>query len=187
MKVKCGDDLKRCLLKLLLSISATSWMFIVYLIKAKTYLQINGVNETILKYGSYFIYAALPILLCYLAILLIEGQESDSLTGECVAIENANNVFLPSYLGYFFVSLSINSFDVMLVIYLIVLAFTYVSQNQYFNPGFLLLGYKFYFITTSNKVKVFLISKQDMRSNSATFGTLKRINDSSYFEVEEND
>ncbi|CAK7013061.1 MAG: hypothetical protein PHAS_01749 [Phascolarctobacterium sp.] len=163
-------------------------MIVVYLIKSEHYIYVEKfcLNKSVLKYGSYLLYALIPIFLCWLAIALIKLQENDTLTGDCIKIESANNVFLPSYLGYFFVSLSINSFDTMIVIYLIILAFTCVSQNQYFNPGFLLLGYKFYFVTTANNVKVFLISQKDIRINNVDLNILKRINDNSYLEVEAN-
>lgn len=48
--------------------------------------------------------------------------------------------------------------------YGILFVFTYVSQALYFNPYFLLLGYKFYNATTRRGTKVFLISKQDFRT-----------------------
>lgn len=65
-----------------------------------------------------------------------------------IEVENANNAFLPSYLGYFFVALSVTNFNTLILFSLFYLFFTFLSQTLYFNPLFLLFGYHFYNIST---------------------------------------
>lgn len=95
-----------------------------------------------------------------------------------MSIEHANNSFLPSYLGYFFVALSINSFQTLVFVYLILFIFTYRSQALYFNPLFLLYGYEFYNVSTSSHVTLFLISKESFRTpKEVVIDKVYRIND----------
>lgn len=56
----------------------------------------------------------IPVLLTALSIFLSRGLSSDDFKeGDVVSIEHANNSFLPSYLGYFFVALSISSWSAL--------------------------------------------------------------------------
>jgi hypothetical protein len=84
--------------------------------------------------------------------------------GEIVRVENANNTFLPSYLGYFFVALSINNWEALMYIYVVLFIFTYKSQALYFNPLFLLFGFEFYNIQTKKGASIFLISKKKYKT-----------------------
>ena len=59
---------------------------------------------------SYLFYLAIPILSTGLSIWLSQYLGKDEFKeGEVASIEHANNSFLPSYLGYFFVALSIGT------------------------------------------------------------------------------
>ena len=75
----------------------------------------------------------------------------------------------------------------MIYVYMIVFVFTYFSQTQYFNPIFLIFGYHYYNVSTERGTKVFIIkrgkvirNKQEMKLNN-----LRRINDTTYIELEE--
>lgn len=98
---------------------------------------------------------------------------------ECVL---ADNDFLPMYLGYFFVALSISDCTTLCFIYVLVFVFTFLTQTQYFNPMFLLLGYHFYHVTTNQGTKIFLIAKGEIirNVNDIKFTELRRINDTTY-------
>ena len=57
---------------------------------------------------SYLLYFLIPVLSTGLSIWLSKYLGKDDFkAGEVASIEHANNSFLPSYLGYFFVALSI--------------------------------------------------------------------------------
>ncbi len=78
--------------------------------------------------------------------------------------EQANDFYLPIYLGYAFVAISLptlKSFLLFFVLMLIVLART---RFFYFNPIFLVLGYKFYFIKQLDDSKVLVISKKEIKT-----------------------
>ncbi|MGS0534495.1 hypothetical protein [Pseudoalteromonas sp. SaAl2] len=116
--------------------------------------------ETWPNFVSYLIYLAIPILLTGVSILLSKLLGSDAFKkGEVGSIEHANNSFLPSYLGYFFVALSISNWETLGFVYGVLFIFTFLSQALYFNPLFLLFGFEFYNIKTTNGTAIFLISR----------------------------
>ena len=107
----------------------------------------------------------------------------DIITGGITEAESANNSYLPSYLGYFFVALSINDCDTLIWVTGIVMVFTFFSQTLYFNPLFLIFGYKFYNVSTDNGVKFFVISKKNITTvNNLSFHKLKRINNYTFID-----
>ncbi len=149
--------------RLLLTFNATSLMVIVFLVqKGQT---LGGFFPqcphlvTLSNIISYIGYLLVPILLTGLSILLSSRLSRDSFkAGDIVSIEHANNSFLPSYLGYFFVALSVGNWETLVFVYGVLFAFTFLSQALYFNPLFLLFGFEFYNITTKNGATIFLIS-----------------------------
>ena len=80
----------------------------------------------------------------------------------CKEFSLADNEFLPVYLGYFFVSLSIADCYTMAAVYVLVFIFTYLSQTQYFNPVYLLFGYHYYHVLTPKGTNVFVIKKGEV-------------------------
>ena len=128
----------------------------------------------------------ISVFLSVLSIILSKFLSVDSLEN-CQEISLSDGEFLPTYLGYFFVSLSISDKKTMIYVYMIVFVFTYFSQTQYFNPIFLIFGYHYYNVSTERGTKVFIIkrgkvirNKQEMKLNN-----LRRINDTTYIELEE--
>ena len=86
--------------KAVLTVNATSWMLVVYGIKS----QVEFYDLSVLEIGITLLF--IPIILSLIAIKLAEWLEDDSLSG-CHECSLADNEFLPVYLGYFFVSLSV--------------------------------------------------------------------------------
>lgn len=123
--------------RFILAANATSWMIVVYWIKKPSGFWIFSARMT----GK--ILLLIPIVLSLVSIVLTHFLDQEGLQGckECVL---ADHEFLPVYLGYFFVALSISDCTTLCFIYLIV--FTFLIQTQYFNPIFLLFGYHFYHI-----------------------------------------
>lgn len=122
-----------------------------------------------------------PIILSLISIALTAflGYEGLQSCSECVL---ADQDFLPVYLGYFFVALSINNCTTLCFIYAIVFVFTFLTQTQYFNPIFLLFGYHFYHIMTEQGTRVFVIAKGKVIRNgkNTKFTGLRRINNTTY-------
>jgi len=158
----------------LLAINATSWVVVLYGIKEEWTIT----PLPVWLFGVFLLLG--PILFSWISILLTRFLGKDSLD-ECADLEEANHSFLPTYLGYFFVGLEIEKFQHLVFVYLIILIFTCVAQTQYFNPIFLLFGYRFYHGKTKKGTKVFIIVKKKLRSaDEVIFSNLRRINDTTY-------
>lgn len=168
------------LYRLLLTLNATSWMVVVYGIKSAW--SFFGVPSWIFA----CILLLIPVALSGFSLIVAKGLGTDSLT-ECQESSLADNEFLPAYLGYFFVSLSVPDNLTMVFLYGIVFAFTWVSQTQYFNPIYLLFGYHYYHVLTKQGTRVFIIVKgKVIRNNDKMFfDRLKRINDTTYLALNE--
>lgn len=170
------------LLRLLLTFNATSLLIVIYQIKDPFLLtSLHGVS----RHTFNVILLAAPVILTWLSILFCRCLGRDSFKqGQITSIEYANNAFLPSYLGYFFVALSIPNLETLVFVYLILFAFTFVSQALYFNPIFLLLGFKFYNVTTAKGTVIFLISKEEYRMpEQVEIDQARRINGYTFLEM----
>lgn len=165
------------LYKILLTFNATSWMIIIYAIKE---------NWTILDMPSVLfgvVLLVIPVMLSFVSILIAHYLGKDELR-KCEECGLADNDFLPTYLGYFFLSVGITENRTMIVVYVIVFVFTFLSQTQYFNPIYLLFGYHYYHILTPQGTRVFVIARGKVirKKDDATFENLRRINDTTYIE-----
>lgn len=174
--------------RILLTFNATSLLLIVYLVQ-KDYtlgklLPECGFLLNLPNAISYLAYFVILVLFTGLSILLSSKLGRDSFKkGDVESIDHANNSFLPSYLGYFFVALSIGSWETLWFVYAVLFVFTFLSQALYFNPLFLLFGYEFYNIKTKNGTAIFLISsKKYKRPNEIEISTAYRINNYTFIE-----
>ena len=160
--------------KLFLAINATSWVVVIFGIK----------NEwAIALLPSWFLCVLLlfiPVILSGISIFLSYFLKKDNIE-DCCELKEANSSFLPIYLGYFFVGLNISEMPHLIFVYLIILIFTYVAQTQYFNPIFLLFGYRFYKAKTAKGTWIFIITKGNLRrADEVYFNNLRRINDTTF-------
>jgi len=138
---------------------------------------------------TYILLLLIPILTTAFSLLFINYLDKDSMKVEngkskVKFVEQANNQFLPSYLGYFFVALSIPNCETLFFSYLIIYVFAFFSQVLYYNPIFLLFGFHFYYITTINDVKIFILTKQIIKDPKTTnFNKLIRINNFTFIDT----
>ncbi|WP_367111107.1 hypothetical protein [uncultured Psychrobacter sp.] len=174
----------------LLAFNATSLLVIIYLVQQGITLdkffpwssQFNWITS-LPNLLSYLTYMIVTVLLTGLSIFLSSNLGKDTFeSGEIVSIEYANNSFLPSYLGYFFVALSIDNWETLFFVYIILFVFTFLSQALYFNPLFLIFRYNFYNVANSNGVEFFLISRRNFRKPEDVALTANRINNYTYIE-----
>ncbi len=165
------------LFKLLLTVNATSWMAIIYAIKKEWTFWI------VPSWLMGFILIAISIALSVLSLSLTKKFKKDTLD-KCKELSLADGDFLPIYLGYFFVSVGVTEDWTMLIVFSIVFIFTFISQTQYFNPIFLLLGYHYYHVLTESGTRIFLIKKGPVarKVSELSAGTLYRINDTTFIE-----
>lgn len=164
------------LYRLFLTFNATSWMIIIYAIKecwtiSKIPYQVFGVALL-----------AIPFALSVISIKLSKYLGDESPVTDCKEISLADGEFLPVYLGYFFVSVGVSEPFTMLIVYLMVFIFTFLSQTQYFNPMYLLLQYHYYHILTEVGTRIFVIKKGPVIRNvqDLEFKNLKRLNDTTF-------
>ena len=164
------------LYKLLLTMNATSWMVIIYAIKEEWTIG----NLPAHLFGIMLL--TIPVLLSWLSLLLTRFLGEESPESYYKEMTLADKEFLPIYLGYFFVSVGISKWFTMIVVYLIVFIFTFLSQTQYFNPIYLLFGYHYYHVLTETGTQIFIIKKGSVvRSvNELRFNHLCRLNDSTF-------
>lgn len=174
--------------RLLLTFNATSLLVIIFLVQKGCTLdhffpQYPGLT-TLPNFISYISYILVPILLTGVSILLSSNLGKDEFKkGDVISIEHANNSFLPSYLGYFFVALSIGSWEALIFVYGVVFVFTFLSQALYFNPLFLLFGFEFYNIKTRRGAAIFLISRHKYKTpDEIEIPEANRINNYTFIE-----
>ena len=176
------------------------WDWVKYLISLLLSIENFKFTEKIITesitYVAYVIYLiALLILSLFSIKFSFKYLDQDVIERKKVKeFEQANDFYLPIYLGYAFVAISLptlKSFLLFFVLMLIVLART---RFFYFNPIFLVLGYKFYFIKQIDDSKVLVISKKEIKTIDELFEdsngdigdsiALTRINDFTFLILE---
>lgn len=142
--------------------------------------------HTLSHITSYIFYFSCILLLSLLSIHFIKALSDDAIEKDTLTnIEPANDAFLPTYLGYFFVALSVTDINMFMVVFGIIAIFIYYSRISYFNPLFFLFGYKFFYVINSNNVKILLITKKDLKTTFETeFKQLKRITNYTFIDTE---
>lgn len=167
--------------KNLLTLNSTILFVFIYIVKSKVYIKALGVYSIVL-------YILAILLLTVFCLLGTRMLADDTMEGNIQEVSLASDGYLPSYLGYFFVALSIDKNDWILfwVVFALVYIFTYTSQLLYFNPLFLLMGFHFYYVMSQKQVKIFIISrKKDIRGvKNLSFDKLKRINNFTFIDEE---
>lgn len=149
------------LFRVLLTFNSTSLLIVVYQVKDPIFfVNLEGVCKYLLN-GALLLF---PFLLTGVSLWVSRWLSVDSFEqGSIQSIEHANNSFLPSYLGYFFVALSVPDVETLIFVYIVLFMFTFVSQALYFNPLFLVYGFNFYNARTKGGTSIFLISKVEYR------------------------
>lgn len=129
-----------------------------------------------------------------LALWWMKHQSSDSILNGVEDIAPVNHEYLPVYLGYIFVSLSLPTLPCGKIdwltssaVYLLICIFVTFSKTLCFNPLFIVFGYGYYQVKTKNGVKLFVITKKIIRKGdeSTTFPDLRKVNELVYLDVEQ--
>ena len=164
--------------RILLTVNATAFLPVIFLVSKDHALFSLSFSCSLVVYFS------LPILLTWVTIRLSSYLGKDSFEkGSVDSVRYANHKFLPSYLAYFFVALSIENWTTFTVVYFVLFIFTYLSQAFYFNPLFFLFGFRFYDLVTNQKAAIFLISRQDYKiPDNVRIENAYRINDYTFIE-----
>ena len=164
------------LYKFILVVGATSWVVVFYGIKEEwTIFPFHPLLFSLMLLSA-------PIVLSAIGLILSLSLRKETF-GKCTDLEEADNSFLPTYLGYFFVGLGVERIQHLTFVYLMILIFVSVlaSRAKYFNPIFLLFGYRSYNAKSSQGTSVLLIVRQNLRNaNEVNFDNLRRINDTTF-------
>lgn len=160
-----------------MTFNSTSWVIILFGVKQEW---------TLWCIPSLFFNLILLIisgLMSFISLLLANIIENDNLSN-VDDFTLANHSFIPTYLGYFFVGLSLENINQFIFAYIIIFIFVYLSQTEYFNPIYLLFRYKFYYVLTSKKIRIFIITRRKIKDlNDKPFDKLKRINDTTFIDL----
>ncbi len=163
--------------RILLDCSAISLFFVVYMIKEHKSIMLMKMDF------SYVIYLVGIVIFTGICLMISRLLPDETISGGIKEVEMADGSYLPSFLGYFFVALSVSDDKTLIAMAVIIFIFTYYSQTLYFNPLFLLFGYRFYYITMNNGMKLFVLSKKTIKSiEGLRFNSLKRINDYTFID-----
>ncbi|MBE7358068.1 hypothetical protein CSPB12327_01765 [Campylobacter sp. RM12327] len=144
------------ILELLYLLMAISPILIIYLIK-----------------NNYIYFSIVICIIAYifsnLFIYIKTKEEANETSGLCNLVEIAEPKFIPIYIAYFVVSLSIeaNNWEMFWLIYFIIILLICRCKFIFFNP-FVLLKWSFYEaqIENNNKAsyKIFIISKNNIKN-----------------------
>ncbi|RAZ40430.1 hypothetical protein CHL9426_00320 [Campylobacter hyointestinalis subsp. lawsonii] len=116
--------------------------------------------------------------------IYLQNKKTNDEHANIESIEIAEPKYIPIYIAYFVISLSINDIILFFIAYIIVFLFVIKGKFSYFNP-YLLLWYNFYEAEIKNdkssNYKIFLISKNIIKNiNKQT--NLIRLNDFVFLE-----
>lgn len=166
--------------RIMLTANSLILFVIIYLIKKKIQIPCSVFKS---EYCSYLIYFALAVIFSAICLYIARFLPREIIVGGVEQVESASGSYLPSYLGYFFVALSIDEMETFVCAGLVIFLFTYFSQAQIFNPMFLLFGYKFYVVDIEEQITFFVISKRSILSiKDLEFTDLRRINNYTYID-----
>ena len=111
-----------------------------------------------------FLLMGTALLLGYIGLLLCSYFKPMRLDIQSIeSIEAANDNYLVNYIGFFLIATDMNDYVTLVLVFLFLLYLVFKSNVSYFNPAFLVFGYKFYIITTDLKTRIVLITKQTVK------------------------
>lgn len=166
----------RYLFRLLLAVSSMSLMGMIYLVNSgKTFFSLSPWACA----AGYFLAA---VVLAKLPLLFVGYLDRDTI-GEVSTQKPAEATFVPIYLGYFFIALSVTDLKVFAFVTLLLLLFIWYSQHLYFNILWIIFGYRYYEIMHGEKQYLIITKRKDWKESSGTL-VLYRINNYTFIEAE---
>lgn len=125
----------------------------------------NDFIRLIFPYAVYFLFLGMIIGITWESIKFISKKldKIPFVKDQIIMFEHANDFYLPIYLGYSFVAISLPTFKSFILFFILMLLLLCRTRFFYFNPLFLILGYKFYFLVNNDKSKILLITKKEIK------------------------
>ena len=139
---------------------------------------------------SYGMYIVLVIVLTWIVTLFFPKLDDDEMqNGASIkSVEDASLQFFPNYLAYFFVALSASDKYAVLIVFLIMLVLSYLSNTMLYNPLLVLFKYRYYLVVNGNNKRSLVITRRLLNPAPAepiSFPKLKRLNDNTFIELED--
>ncbi len=189
---KLFESLKQPVVRLLMSLSSFSGVIYFYIV-AKQDVPLVSLNWValsdepsvifILKNVAYIIgFISMSLVALTLVIKAFKGGET-MIAKETRPIES---VAVPTYIGMFVIAVEIAGIDNVTAGYIILIAlflfWRRIEKIFYFNPVWLIFGYRFYEVKTKDGNAYTLITKRDRLKGGHEFTQLNRINNYTFFE-----
>lgn len=191
----------RFIKQVLISVDALLLMVYVYLFKQimSSNSNVKLIIEAISSYVEFSNVTIIVLILSMLSfglILLLSWlllqfclYDSSDVVNNIAELQEVTNEYMPIYLGYIFVAVSISNNKTFIMVFLILLLILFKTQIVAFNPIFCLLGYHYYRIKTLQDPKcinVFVMSKRKNIKDykELQFKNLSKINEFTYIDKE---
>ncbi len=178
--------MKARLVKFILSLSSFSGILLFLLIGNQPDVPLIGHEYLNSFYGApkYALCIGFVTLFAYGALKLTEILSTrDSLAVD--SIQPMEGHFLPAYIGLFVIALELDSsfsFENIILLSLLFIFWLFLENVSYFNPFFLLFGYRFYEVVSGEGKKFTVITKKKDLKDIQKFSSLIRISNFSYIE-----
>lgn len=139
---------------------------------------------------SYGMYIVLVIVLTWIVTLFFPKLDDDEMqNGASIkSVEDASLQFFPNYLAYFFVALSASDKYAVLIVFLIMLVLSYLSNTMLYNPLLVLFKYRYYLVVNGNNKRSLVITRRLLNpapTEPISFPKLKRLNDNTFIEFKD--
>lgn len=145
------------------------------------------------KIYSLIVYFIIMVGMAWLSIFITIWTRPDNSHPNVVKdVSKSNGLYFMSSLGYLFVGISVPSVNnigcpdwtSMMIVYIIVVILIALSKLYYYNPIYLLFGYRFYDVVTENGIVIHVITRQRIYKDSddVRFPHLKEITDEVFVE-----
>lgn len=174
--------------RLALTVSSLSMTFFVFLVaNNKTLDQLHPRLIYLTGWYSYALYLFAIFAFCWVILWLTKFLACDEIEkySRISVIEPANDAFLPSYLGFFFVAVTVPNLTTYFFVFSIIAVFIFFSRVSYFNPIFLLVMYKFFYVVI-NGTRILIITKKELKKPEDTFfPKIRRINNYTFIDQED--
>lgn len=184
--MKILERILRYLAWLVVTMSSTSVIIPIYFIKIRyTFFHSPScitISDNLLFIIHVFVYMAIPILLTLLGFWMMkkmgtndELKKSNGCKENLFRITPAETSNLPTYLGYFFIALSIPgvvvagaheqpSWPILFAVYFILNGLLALSEKSFFNP-LVMIRYNFYNVLVNDQVEILVISRKDIEKD----------------------
>ena len=175
-----------------MALASTSLLPAIYFIKSEVeifHLRCKGLGVVL----DLLLLLGVPVVLSILSLMWMRTQSKDSINNGVKEITPVNHEYLPVYLGYIFVSLSMPNMQdggvqwtTLTIVYFLICLFVTCSKTLCFNPIFIVFGYGYYQVTTSNGVRVFVMTRKTIRKggDNPTFPHLRKVNELVYIDTD---